>query len=174
LKFSITCLALLLAATFAIARVKPSAAGKPDDFFTNLAIQHARNVEHRKRADLISFFDRYKCPAENYKLITPYLDAATKYQLDWRILPAISLQESTCLKHYPGDTNNPFGFGSSTGLYRFASIPAGIDYVTGQLANGSPYAQKTTLDKIATYGPHSNPQYAPEVYKYMREIESNP
>jgi hypothetical protein len=167
LKFSITCLALLLAAIFAIARVKPSAAGKPDDFFTNLAIQHVRNIEHRKRADLVHFFDRYRA-AKPYP-ITAYINASEKYGVDYRLLPAISIAESSGGLHACG--NNWFGWQSCKGS-DLGSVADYIQYVSQQLANGVYYRGKTIDQKLRAYNP--NPAYTLRVEQFMREISQNP
>lgn len=131
-----------------------------------------QELEDPRSAHLSAFFNGYGCPEINQQLIPNYLDSADRYKIDYRLLVVISLKESTCLKRYPRDTNNPFGYGSSGGLYRFASLPNAIDYISERLANADAYVGKTTAQKLATYGPHSNPQYASEVHNIMRGIES--
>jgi len=161
---------LLLAACFWAFRQPSSGSSGSDSFFQQLQQQHVRNVERRKRIDLIRFFDRYNCPAINYQLIPNYLESADRYNLDYRLLPAISLAESTCLKRYPADTFNPYGWNSArTG---FASLPSAIDFISGQLANGYFYAGKTIEQKLRAF--NNNPAYAPRVLNYMREIAINP
>jgi hypothetical protein len=116
---------------------------------------------------LSQFFAKYKCPDINYTLIDDYLDAADKYNIDYRLLPAISLQESSCLKRYPPDTHNGWGWASAR--VGFATLPAGIDYITGQLANGKYYAGKAIAKKLNAYNP--NPEYAPKILRFMAEIQ---
>jgi len=54
-----------------------------------------------REANLAAFFTARKCPDINFSLIPDYLAVADQYNLDWRILPAISVQESSCLQYYP-------------------------------------------------------------------------
>lgn len=114
---------------------------------------------------LTQFFEKRNCP------LTPYahefIQAADKYSIDYKLLPAISVIESQCGKRYPRSTNNPFGWASAgTG---FKSIPHAIDFITGQLATGKYYANKTIEKKLATYCP--NPTYPSRVIKLMNEIK---
>jgi len=111
------------------------------------------------------YFEAHKCPLIPY--IDDFITAADKYDIDYRLLPAISTIESQCGKIYPRKTNNPFGWGSAR--IGFDSIPSGIDYITGQLANSRYYAGKTTERKLATYCP--NPTYPSRVLKLIHEID---
>lgn len=114
------------------------------------------------------WFEQKKCPPINLTLIDSYIESADKYGIDYRLLPAISMQESTCLKHYPPQTNNPYGWASAR--VGFDSLPAAIDFVTDKLANGHYYAGKTLTKKLNAYNP--NPEYAPKIIKFMNDIEN--
>jgi len=114
------------------------------------------------------FFDRYRCPEINYKLIDDYINAADRYGIPYNLLPAISLAESTCAKRYPKDTNNIWGWDSARS--GFTSLSEGIDFVSERLANGRYYANKSTTKKLNAYNP--NPEYAPRVERFMAEIEN--
>lgn len=128
-----------------------------------------------RAAALGKFFEKYNCPLLPY--VDEFIAAADKYSLDYRLLPAIALHESTCGKRYPAGTNNPFGWHpirTSKGeisVLRFETLPIAIDTITGQLANGSPYAGKTTLKKLSTYCP--TPGYAEQTVRYMKEISND-
>jgi hypothetical protein len=132
------------------------------DFFQQLSIQHQTNIEHKHRTNLIRFFSGYKCPTPYY--ITDYLNAAQRYNLDYRLLPAISIAESTCGRFQL--YNNWWGFWSDT--KGFKDVPSGIDYVSDQLADGQPYAGKSIIQKMRSYNP--NPSYAPKIIGLMKEI----
>lgn len=115
---------------------------------------------------LTQFFTHYNCSKVSFDEISDYLHAADQNNLDYRILPAISVIESSCGRHYPPDTNNLWGWNSArTG---FASIPEGIGFVSEQLAGGRHYAGKTIDQKLRAYNP--NPAYAGEVERLMKEI----
>lgn len=44
------------------------------------------------------FFTKYHCPDFNYTLINDYINAVDQNHIDYRILPAVSVQESSCGK----------------------------------------------------------------------------
>lgn len=112
---------------------------------------------------LEAFFKAYDCPGPFH--IQEYLQAADSHALDYRILPAISLVESTCGAYER--MNNRWGWDSVQS--GFDSIPAGIDYISEQLAEAPQYRGKTVKEKLFTYNPL--PQYVRKVERLMREIE---
>ena len=112
---------------------------------------------------LEAFFKAYDCPAPLH--VDEYLRAADSYAIDYRLLPAISLVESTCGAFEK--MNNRWGWASAeTG---FASVPAGIEFISAQLAENPRYKGKTLPEKLFTYNPY--PQYVRQVQRLMREIE---
>ena len=112
---------------------------------------------------LEAFFKAYDCPAPLH--IDEYLRAADSHALDYRILPAISLVESTCGAFQR--MNNRWGWDSTQS--GFPSVPAGIDYITEQLAENPRYKGKTVQEKLFTYNPY--PQYVRQVERLMQQIE---
>lgn len=119
-------------------------------------------ADHRW-SNLHQFFSKYKCPEPHYE--DAYIQAANTYNLDYRLLPAISIIESTCGKHQR--YSNWWGFWSAT--KGFDSVPEGIDFVSSQLASGRYYKDKTINQKLRAYNP--NPEYAGKVERLMKEIE---
>lgn len=120
---------------------------------------------------LSEYFTLKNCPLLPY--VSDFITAADKYNVDYRLLPAISIHESTCGKRFPADTNNPFGWNSAKGPKgRFASIPVAIDYITKQLANASPYAGKSIRTKLSYYCP--SPSYPAETMSYMLFFSKEP
>jgi hypothetical protein len=93
------------------------------------------------------------------------LRAADSHALDYRLLPAISLVESTCGAFER--LNNRWGWDSVQS--GFESVPAGIDYITAQLAEGPQYKGKTVKEKLFTYNPY--PAYVRQVERLMQQIE---
>jgi hypothetical protein len=114
-------------------------------------------------AKLETFFLSYGCPTPHHAF--EYVRAADAYQVDYRVLPAISLLESTCGEY--GRRNNFWGWAGA--LKGFESIPAGIAFVTRQLADGSPYRDKALDEKLFTYNPRS--RYVREVRRLMVMID---
>ena len=160
-------LALLLFAGLLL--VSPSHTTEPrDSFFDNLRLQHQASVERHKHQSLSRFFKYYHCPDIAYQLINDFLYAADKNNLDYRIIPAVFLQESSCGKHYPEDTNNVLGWESARKT--FATIPECIGFVAERFANGRYYQGKSLIQKLLAYNP--NPAYGPKILKLMAEIET--
>lgn len=117
---------------------------------------------------LQEFFTRYKCPEEAFNLINAYLEEADKYANDYRLLPAISVQESSCHKRYPRHTFNPWGWASAR--VGFDSLQAGVSFISDKLANGKYYAGKTLEGKLRSYNP--NPEYTIKIKSLMGQIEN--
>jgi len=114
-------------------------------------------------ARLEAFFKAYDCPGPLH--VEEYLEAADAHALDYRLLPAISLVESTCgafERH-----NNRWGWDSVQS--GFPSVPAGIEYVTEQLAENPRYKGKTIRQKLFTYNPYKG--YVRQVEQLMQQIE---
>ena len=112
---------------------------------------------------LEAFFKAYDCPAPLH--VEEYLRAADSHALDYRLLPAISLVESTCGAFEK--LNNRWGWDSAqTG---FSSVPEGIEFISAQLAENPHYKGKTLQEKLFTYNPY--PQYVRQVQRLMQQIE---
>ena len=111
-------------------------------------------------AKLQAFFSKADCPAEDY--VEAFLDAADRYELDWRLLPSLSYIESTggkLAKH-----NNMFGWGSA----HFPTPTAGIHAVGYRLANSALYKDKDLDALLRTYNPVTG--YGQMVKSVMRRI----
>ena len=86
-----------------------------------------------------------------------YLGAADSYAIDYRLLPAISVLESTCGIYQR--LNNRWGWDSAR--KGFSSFRAGLQYIARQLSEGRFYKNKSLEEKVRMYNP--NPQYARQV-----------
>jgi hypothetical protein len=116
---------------------------------------------------LRNFFLKYQSPLE--KLAIVFVRAADQYKLDWRLLPAISMVETTGGKH--GTPSNVFGWNS--GRTRFKNVEAGILYVAGRFAESPIYAGRTALGILHMYNP-AKKTYPPKVLNFMRELAPDP
>ena len=114
---------------------------------------------------LEAFFRSYHCPAP--LLVAEYLRAADANDIDYRLLPAVSVRESTCGIH--ARFNNRWGWNSARS--GFESLAHGIQFVAHELASGRYYRGKTVEEKLRAYNP--NPEYPAEIRKLMREIETD-
>ncbi|MDQ5962609.1 MAG: hypothetical protein QG653_416 [Patescibacteria group bacterium] len=100
---------------------------------------------------------------------------AEKYGLDWRLLPAIGVRESSGGKASCG--YNAFGWGSCK-LHNFHSYQEAIEAVGKNIggANASTakyYAGKSTKEKLYYYNGTVVPTYPDEVIAIMNKIEAD-
>ena len=112
---------------------------------------------------LESFFQSFGCPAPHY--VDEYLGAADSNAIDYRLLPAISVLESTCGVYQR--LNNRWGWDSAR--KGFSSFRAGLQYIARQLSQGRYYRNKSLEEKVRMYNP--NPQYARLLKKLMLKID---
>jgi hypothetical protein len=113
---------------------------------------------------LQKYFGDRDCPLRDSA--RDFLIAADQNQLDWRLLPSISIIESSGGKDYIN--NNVFGWGSSK--EKFSSVRAGIHYVAAQLGKSRRYKGKDIDRKLQMYNPL--PEYSQRVKAVMRAIGS--
>jgi len=86
-------------------------------------------AEHANKKLILSrFFDKYNSPLK--KNVDKFLEVAERYDMDFRLLPAISCIESSCGKKLIQGSYNPFGWGvyGST-VTTFASYNEAIEKV---------------------------------------------
>ncbi len=103
------------------------------------------------------------------------IEEANKNDLDWRLLPAIAVRESTGGKFACKKVKfNPFGWGSCK--IGFNSYDNAIETVAKNLGGNNPrtkmhYEDKTTEEILKAYNPPSIvPKYVPQVLKIMENI----
>lgn len=131
------------------------------------------SARQAKAEAIDGYFKAHDMPlaGQGMKMVTE----AEKNNLDWRLLPAIAVRESTggkndCIKV----DNNPFGWGSCK--VGFNSIEEAIETVARNLGGNNPktakhYADKTTDQILKAYNPPSIvPHYAEQVISIMNEI----
>jgi len=111
---------------------------------------------------LQQYFAQRDCPLRDSA--EDFLVAADQNDLDWRLLPSISMVESSGGKDYRN--NNVLGWDSCR--EKFASVQAGIHYVAGQLANSKIYRGKDLDEKLETYNPV--PEYPRRIKAVMRAL----
>jgi hypothetical protein len=103
------------------------------------------------------------------------VEAATDNDLDWRLVAAIAVRESTGGKNDCNKVNNnPFGWGSCK--IGFKSIDDAINTIATNLGGNNPktahhYDNKTTIQILRAYNPPSVvPRYAQQVMSIMDAI----
>jgi len=86
------------------------------------------------RVDVLNdFFAKYNSPLAAYA--GDIVDAADRYSLDYRLLPAIAMQESTLCHRIPKNSFNCWGFGIYGGkVKRFTSFSEAIETISKTLS----------------------------------------
>jgi len=141
------------------------------------AFNQAEDMEAKTRearAEAIdAYFRKYKMPllGTGEKMV----EEAEKYDLDWRLLPAIAVRESTGGIHACKKAQyNPFGWGSCK--ISFNSYEHAIEVVARNLGGENPntakhYNGKDTKAILLAYNPPSIvPRYATQVISIMNRI----
>ncbi len=102
-----------------------------------------------------NFFAQHKAPLAEYGDV--FVKVADQYQLDYRLLPAIAMQESNGGKRVIPDSYNPFGYGIyGKKVTRFESWEAAIERVGKALREDYLNEGLTTPETIMTkYTPPS-------------------
>lgn len=117
------------------------------------------------------FMEKYNSPLEPYA--QDFIEAADKYGLDYRLLPAIAMQESNLCRVIPINSNNCWGFGIYGGkVTRFDDYKEAIYTISKTLA--TKYADKglITPEQIMTiWTPSSNGSWAYSVNHFMDKLK---
>jgi len=124
------------------------------------------NATDPRLSRLEEFFAKRDCPLR--EAAADFLVAADQNALDWRLLPSISIIESSGGKDYRN--NNVFGWDSCR--ESFSSVREGIHFVAAQLGQSKRYRNKTLDKKLQTYNP--NPDYPYKVKAVMRALAPAP
>ncbi len=146
-------------------------------FVRNSAKEEEAKLEEEvraKKAEAIdAYFRKYDMPLVGTGL--KMVEEAEKNGIDWRLLPAIAVRESTGGKHAcKGVTYSAFGWGSCK--INFDSNEEAIETVARNLGGNNPntdhhYAGKTTKEILQKYNPPSVVRnYANQVMNIMDAI----
>jgi hypothetical protein len=126
----------------------------------------------KERADKIdAYYGRHNLPLTGYGM--KMVLAAEKYGVDWNLIPAIGMRETTGGKF--ACYNNPFGWGSCK--IKYSSFDESIEALAKNLGGANPrtsyyYAGKTTAEKLYYYNGTVVASYPKEVMKIMTKIDS--
>lgn len=129
-----------------------------------------------KKAEIIdNYYKTRNMPLYGYG--RKMVEEAEKNDIDWRLIPAISVIETTGGRHLcknPKAGNNPFGWGSCK--IGFKSFDEAIEKIALNLGGNNPktahhYDGKTTLEIINKYNPPSIvPDYSKKIFKVMNTL----
>ena len=126
------------------------------------------------RVDVLKeFLGRYNSPLEN---LSEYIvEISDKYRLEYRLLPAIAMQESTLCQKAPADSYNCWGFGIYGGkVTRFNSFEEAIETIAKTLAQNY-HAQGLIepIDIMSRYTPSNTGEWAENVSYVMERISAS-
>lgn len=130
------------------------------------------DLRKQKAEAINTYFRERSMPLEGTGMT--FVLVAEKYGLDWRLLPAIGVRESSGGKAACG--HNPFGWGSCK-LSNFGSYEQAIEALGKNLGGANPktsryYAGKTSKEKLYYYNGTVVPTYPDEVISIMNKFET--
>lgn len=133
----------------------------------NIVSQDARLVAVK------NFFKKYH--SDLLPFADEVINSADKYGLDFRLIPAIAMQESGGCKNAPKNSYNCWGFGIyAKKVTRFENYAQAIDTVTKTLAKQYKANGLETPEQIMTkYTPGSNGSWARGVNQFMNQLAAN-
>jgi hypothetical protein len=125
-------------------------------------------VSNQKTKQLQAFLEAYRSPLAPYARV--FVEKAEQYQIDWRLVPAITGVESTFGRQIPYNSYNAYGW--ANGKANFGSWEESIEKVTKTLKEK--YYNRG-LDNPYKIGPVYAPPsrtWAGKVSHFMDEIEN--
>jgi hypothetical protein len=147
-----------------------SVVAEPASVKTDAQLLKERELSEAAKID--AYYKSKGMPLAGYglKMVTE----AEKHNIDWRLIPALAVRESSgglhqCVSY------NPFGFGSCS--FGFKSYERAIEVVAANLGGDDPrtasaYRGKSTMGILNVYNPPSVvASYAKEVMSIMNAIE---
>jgi hypothetical protein len=129
-----------------------------------------KNISDNRVKVLKAFLESYNSPLSIYS--KNFIDSADKYDLDWRLVPAISGVESTFGKHIPANSYNAYGWAS--GNYIFKSWEESIDIVSQSLRKDYLNRGATSITKIARWYCPPSTSWSWKVQYFMNKLEPLP
>lgn len=133
-------------------------------------IQNIIEEEDSKTEIVRQFFARYGSPLEPYA--PDIVAAANRYDVDFRLLPAIALQESILCERVPVGSHNCWGWGIYGGkVTKFSNYPEAIETITKTLSTKYRDRGLVTPFEIAKlYNPRNTNNWAENITKVMNKL----
>lgn len=139
-------------------------------------LQFDARVQDARVEIIAGFLGRYNSPLKPaVEYAQMLVAAADRYGLDYRLLPAIMMQESNLCKASDPELHNCLGFGiHKAGTLGFDSYEAGFDRAARELKERYIDIGLVTPEQIMTkYTPSSNGSWARSVNQWIAEMEYN-
>lgn len=142
-----------------------------DQSFANEGVTAEVKLGDARVANLKRFFRKYNSPL--YDDAEFIVTTADKYEFDYRLLPAIAMQESGLCRVIPNNSYNCWGWGIyGTTVTRFDSYQDAIMTVSKGIKTYYIDKGLTTTEQImAKYTPSSNGSWANGVNTFIRALE---
>ncbi|HLC94003.1 MAG TPA: hypothetical protein VJH96_00340 [Patescibacteria group bacterium] len=141
------------------------------DRFVLGAVTGEINLGDARGENVRKFFGKYNSPLYDYADFI--VEISDKYGMDYRLLPAIAMQESQLCKHMPDNSYNCWGYGMYGGrVMRFSSFQEAIETVAKDLREN--YLEKgyTTPELVMQkYTPSSNGSWAHSINFFIQLLE---
>lgn len=143
-------------------------ASLPDQSPTVLGSVQTGDARPLILTNYLSFYNSPLLPLAHY-----LVEIADEYKLDFRLLPAIAMQESTLCQFIPGNSHNCWGYGIyGDQVVYFDSYEQGIRTVAQTLARDYLGQGLTTPQEIMTrYTPPSDGSWADAVSLFLDIME---
>ncbi len=137
-----------------------------ENLFDDQIVSQDSRVENLKL-----FFAEYNSPLEPYA--QNFVNVSEKYGLDYRLLPAIAMQESNLCKKAPKNSYNCWGFGIyGKKVTKFSSFDQAINSITKTLATQYKGNGLVTPEEIMSrYTPSNNGAWARSVEHFMNLLQ---
>lgn len=162
-----TFLIILILAEFGFS-AQPALAQTASDAASSAVLKSTQIQPDSRVGKLTIFLKKYSSPLASYA--GEFVSAADTYDLDWRLVPAITGVESTFGRQIPARSFNAYGW--NNGAFKFKSWENSIWQVSAALREN--YLNKGTdnIWKIGRrYAPPS-PTWAGRVIRFMAQIEA--
>lgn len=129
------------------------------------------NEEASQTEIVRQFMEKHNSPMEPYA--PDLIAAAERYELDFRLLPAIAMQESNLCKKIPEGSNNCWGWGIYGGkVTKFSNYPEAIETISKTLATKYRSKGLVTPHEVGRlYNPSNTNNWAESVTHFMNEME---
>ncbi len=136
-----------------------------------LGVETGVGFADSRAANLKAFFRKYNSPLYDYA--DQIVQVSDKYRFDYRLLPAIAMQESNLCRVIPDNSYNCWGWGIyGNTITRFNSYGDAIDTIAKGISEQ--YIQKglvTASMIMQKYTPSSNGSWAYGVNTFLKALE---
>lgn len=138
--------------------------------FGGVSAAPSTDQSYRRAVILYNFLDKYNSPLKVYS--RDFVEKADQYNLDYRLVAAISGVESTFAQQLPYNSYNAWGWGIyGTNMIYFKSYPEAIGTISKSLRED--YINKWGAKDVYQIGRFyaASPTWAQRVVYFMSKIE---